>query len=275
MKTSKKLLIAICVVALLAVALMAFDVRLRLVQYDITSPKINQALRLALLTDLHSQDFGENQVALLRLLDAQSPDVVLLAGDIFDDVIAHDNTIVTLRELAARYPCYYVSGNHEYWSGEIERLKQIVRQQGITILEGDSAKFEIAGQIIEISGIDDPDVDVYSRTEPGFAAQLARVSRHQTDNYHILLTHRPELIETYLKGHFDLILAGHAHGGQWRIPWLLNGLFAPNQGLFPKYAGGRYDFDDRVFIVSRGLTHTSTRVPRIFNRPELVIIDLL
>ncbi len=270
----KHIIVGIALIALMLLAVMAFDFRLKVVHYSVTSDKIDQPLRIALLTDLHSQDFGENQAKLFSLLDAEKPDLVLMGGDIFDDVIPHDNTIITLRELAARYPCYYVSGNHEYWSGEIDRLKQIVRDNGITVLAGDTAQFEVNGQIIEISGIDDPDVDFYQRGQRSFADQLAAVNGHVSEHYHILLTHRPELINDYLKGHFDLMLAGHAHGGQWRIPYLFNGLFAPNQGLFPRYAGGRYDFADKVFIVSRGLTHTSTRLPRIFNRPELVIIDL-
>ena len=91
----------------------------------------------------------------------------------------------------------------------------------------------------------------------------------------VLLAHRPENIKCYLQYPFDLIVSGHAHGGQWRIPGLLNGLYAPHQGLFPRYAGGRYDFDGATFLVSRGLARESTRVPRIFNRPELVIVDIL
>lgn len=91
----------------------------------------------------------------------------------------------------------------------------------------------------------------------------------------LLLAHRPEYIDHYLDYNFDLILSGHAHGGQWRLPGIINGLYAPNQGLFPKYAGGQYNINGTVFIVSRGLSRESTRIPRIFNRPELVIIDIV
>ncbi len=268
------ILIAIFAIAFIALAFAAFDFRLKLVHYNITTNKIAKPVRIALLTDLHAQDFGENQAKLFALLEPEKPDVVLLAGDIFDDRISYDKTILTLELLAARYPCYYVSGNHDNWTNQIDELKQIVRDNQITVLEGDTAQFKINDEIIEISGIDDPEVDKYSTGKRSFAEQLAGVSNYKTDNYHILLTHRPELIDQYLKGHFDLMVAGHAHGGQWRIPYLLNGLLAPNQGLFPKYAGGRFDFGEKVLIVSRGLTHTSTRIPRIFNRPELVIIDL-
>ena len=94
--------------------------------------------------------------------------------------------------------------------------------------------------------------------------------------FSILLTHRPERVEDYVGRGFDLVLAGHAHGGQWRLPGLINGLIAPNQGLFPRYAGGRYALDgDTTMIVSRGLARESTRIPRLFNRPELVVVDIL
>ena len=91
--------------------------------------------------------------------------------------------------------------------------------------------------------------------------------------YRILLAHRPEAIDEYRQMDFDLILSGHAHGGQWRIPGWINGVYAPGQGFFPRYAGGVYPLDDLVMIVSRGLSN-NTWVPRIFNPPELVMIEL-
>ena len=98
----------------------------------------------------------------------------------------------------------------------------------------------------------------------------------QRESFSILLAHYPEQIEYYRGFHsFDLILSGHAHGGQWRIPRLVNGVFSPNQGFLPKYAGGEYVFDDTVMIVSRGLSRTKEVIPRIFNNPELMIIDIL
>jgi predicted MPP superfamily phosphohydrolase len=92
--------------------------------------------------------------------------------------------------------------------------------------------------------------------------------------YSILLAHRPEHIDQYLNYGFDLVLSGHSHGGQWRIPFILNGLYAPDQGFFPKYAGGKYEHGSTIHIVGRGLSKNSTRIPRIFNPPELVIIEL-
>lgn len=100
---------------------------------------------------------------------------------------------------------------------------------------------------------------------------------HVPDNglYTILLAHRPEWIDLYGTYDFDLVLSGHAHGGQWRLPGLINGVFAPDQGMLPKYAGGKYGVNGTTMIVSRGLARESTSVPRIFNRPELVVVDLV
>ena len=111
--------------------------------------------------------------------------------------------------------------------------------------------------------------------EAGAEGQLSQAgSQVEPETFSVLLAHRPERIEAYLESPFDLVVSGHAHGGQWRIPGILNGFIAPNQGLFPQYAGGQYDFEDAALIVSRGLARESTRIPRIFNRPEVVVIDL-
>ena len=139
------------------------------------------------------------------------------------------------------------------------------------MLAGDCTLFSKDGAAIALCGVDDPDVG-----EQAWAAQLEKASAQRPEGVvSLLLSHRPERIETYLSYGFDVILAGHAHGGQWRLPGLINGLAAPNQGLFPRYAGGRYDLEGTVLVVSRGLARETTRLPRIFNRPELVLLDLV
>ena len=249
--------------------LAAFDVRLRTVSYEVVSDKITAPVRLALLTDLHSCAYGGGQRTLLDAVAAQTPDAVLLAGDIVDDVMPEENAWTTVQELAADYPCFYVTGNHEWWTGEAERICGQMEDLGVTVLRGNSVSAVLNGQRVTLCGIDDPDA---GESE----AQLAQAGTDvMGSSFTILMAHRPERIEQYLQYPFDLIVSGHAHGGQWRIPGILNGLYAPHQGLFPAYAGGRYDLDGTVFLVSRGLARESTRVPRIFNRPELVIVDVL
>ena len=255
--------------AVLVFGALALDSRLKVVAYEVATAEVSWPVRLAVLTDLHSCAYGENQQRLLRAVEAQKPDLVVLVGDIVDDVLPEENAWTTVEALAGKCPCFYVTGNHEWWTGEIERICAQMTSCGVTVLRGDGGEVTVQGETLSLWGIDDPESG-----ESG--AQLRAVGEQaQEDGFHILLAHRPEQIENYVNYPFDLILSGHAHGGQWRLPGLVNGLYAPHQGLFPEYAGGRYDLEDTVFLVSRGLARESTRViPRIFNRPELVMVEI-
>ena len=160
--------------------------------------------------------------------------------------------------------------------------KTIAETYGITVLEGTSGILTARGEKIRIAGIDDPDVTRYAnagrittRSAP-YAEQIKQLSAAANqDIFTILLSHRPERIEELLPLHPDLVLSGHAHGGQIRIPLILeNGVWSPNQGFFPRYTNGAYSFGGTEMIVSRGLARESTSMPRIFNRPEIVVITL-
>ena len=268
--------------ALVVLVLLICDSRLKTVYYTVESDKISAPIRIALLTDLHSCRYGENQKKLVEAVQKQNPDIVLLGGDIFDDKMPYDNAELTVRQLAEQYPCYYVTGNHEYWGYDVGTILDIVKDCGVTILAGECDTITINGQSISICGVDDPDAEIYLVEGVPVERQLERANEAaqeaeqamEKEVFTILLSHRPELFETYQKYDFDLVLSGHAHGGKWRIPGLLNGLYAPHQGLFPEYAGGRYDYAGGTMIVSRGLARESTPIPRIFNRPEVVIVDV-
>jgi len=239
-------------------------------EYDLESKKINEPITVALLTDLHGGVYGEGQTELLGLLYKQDPDLVLFGGDIADSERNLEYMMVLTSSVAARYPCYYVLGNHEYRRRDIQSIENALSEQGVHLLRGECVELNINGQNINLSGIDDLDFGVHI-----FQEQLKSSARSlDIDNYSILLTHRPEQIALYLNYDFDLILAGHTHGGQWRIPYILNGLWAPDQGFFPKYGGGKYEFGDTILLISRGLAHQYTRIPRLFNPPEIVIIDI-
>ena len=242
------------------------------VSYQVASSKVEHPIRLALVTDLHSCDYGENQKDLLDAIAAQHPDAILLGGDIIDDDLPREKGEIFVSEVSKTYPTYYVSGNHEYRTDDMDGIKAFLRSAGAAVLEGDCLPLTIDGQTIQICGVDDPE----GIGQEAMVRQLAQAAAQaDPDLFTILLSHRPELIDRHRSyGTFDLILSGHAHGGQWRIPGLLNGLLAPNQGFFPQYAGGRYDFPDCTFLVSRGLARESTSIPRLFNNPELVIIDI-
>ena len=281
MKRKRKILLILLAVLLLLV-LPGFYNALTIRRYTVGASGIARPVRIALITDLHSCAYGEGQRELLDAIDAETPDLILLGGDIFDDDLPDDNAEIFLQGIAGRYPVYYVTGNHEYWSGEagFARKMAILEECGIIRLSGNTAAVEANGTRISLCGVDDPyawadNSGFTERTEGGFREQAAQVAAQAEDGaFTILLTHRPELLDVYSQYGFDLVLAGHAHGGQWRVPGILNGLWAPHQGLFPAYAGGQYERGGTVMIVSRGLARESTRVPRWYNRPELVMIEL-
>ena len=230
------------------------------------------AVRIVLLTDLHSCYYGKNQKNLIRKVEKENPDIVILAGDIFDDKQINDNSEIAVAELASRYPCYYVTGNHECWSGRVPEIKELVRSKGVTVLEGNCDTIRINGCILDICGVDDP-ADL---RKSEWKKQVENAYRQTSpDHVRILVTHRPEKAETYANYDFDLILAGHAHGGQIRIPFLNVGIYSPRQGFFPKYVSGMYTLSNgSILEVSRGLARESTPAPRFFNHPEIVSIEI-
>lgn len=274
-KKQRKILALLLACILGIIAPFAFNTKMKIQHYSLESEKLTAPVRIVLITDLHSCSYGKGQRELIDAIHAQKPDIILLGGDICDDKLPHRNTELVLRAIADKYPCYYVTGNHEYWSREIEKILKIFESYNVPVLEGSFDTIDVRGQKLNICGISDPDILKYTDKNYSITEQLKDAAvASENGNYSILLAHRPELIDSYLNYDFDLILAGHAHGGQWRLPGIINGLFAPNQGFFPRYAGGKYRFDDSYMIVSRGLARESTRIPRIFNRPELVVIDL-
>lgn len=256
---------------LVVLTLIALDERLILRTYTVVSPKLTAEVRLAVVTDFHSSDNADDVVAMVA---SCAPDAVLLVGDLFDDDIANrptERTLSLMRQLSALYPCYYVSGNHEAWTGEMDALYQQTGEAGVTVLRMSSGVLTVRGQRIALCGIPDPYEMVFSGA-PDTEEQLRQALEDvDSADFTVLLAHRPELLAKYAQFPFDLVVSGHAHGGQVRIPGVLNGLYAPNQGWFPKLAGGAYTQDGTTLIVSRGLA-VRTRLPRIFNRPEVVLV---
>lgn len=253
----------------------AFDNSLKTVNYKVKTDKVSNEVKIALIADLHCCLYGEKQSEIITAIDKHKPDTVLLAGDIFDDYYINDNSHILINNIVKKYKTYYVSGNHEWWSGKMYEYFEYLKDAGVTVLRGNSDLVNINGNNILISGIDDPEVNVYDTSYTTYEEQLKMVAKCiGYEFYNILLTHRPENVSEYFDYNFDLVLSGHAHGGQGRIPFILNGFYAPNQGFFPEFAGGEYEFDNKKMIVSRGLSRENTKLPRIFNRPELVIISL-
>jgi len=259
---------------LVILTLIALDERLILRTYTVVSPKLTAEVRLAVVTDFHSSDNADDVAAMTA---SCAPDAVLMVGDMFDDDTANrptERTLSLMRQLSAQYPCYYVSGNHEAWTGEMDALYQQTEEAGVTVLRMSSGVLTVRGQRIALCGIPDPYEMVFSGA-PDTEEQIRQAMENvDSADFTVLLTHRPELLAKYAQFPLDLVVSGHAHGGQVRIPGVLNGLYAPNQGWFPKLAGGAYTQDGTTLIVSRGLA-VRTRLPRIFNRPEVVLLRCL
>ena len=269
-KKNKKIKIIILSIFILILLIGLYN-GLKIRNYMIESEKITSPIRIVLVTDLHSCKYGEEEQELIQAVEEQNPDMIALSGDIFDDENSDTNTEYFLKSVSKNYPCYYVTGNHEYYAG-LKTYKDkmaILEKYQVHVLAGTIETITINHQEITICGVEDP-------ASGNFNKQFQEIQKllENNDNYKILLSHRPELFEDYVTADFDLVLSGHAHGGQWRIPFILNGLYAPNQGLFPKLAGGLYQKENTTMIVSRGLARETTRIPRIYNRPELVVIDL-
>ncbi|WP_191017216.1 metallophosphoesterase [Treponema zioleckii] len=231
-----------------------------------------QKIRIALVTDLHSCRYGKNQRTLIQKIDNEKVDFVILAGDIFDDKIPDDNAKILIEDLVKKYPCYYVTGNHEFWSGRGNEMKDYLRAAGVNVLAGEAKTLILNNFAIDICGVDDP----FFVNEAEWKNQLdSAFGATEKSHFKILVTHRPERIKIYEQYDFDLILAGHAHAGQVRIPFFNRGLFAPNQGFWAKYVNGPYQLSNgSVMEVSRGLARESTPLPRFFNHPQLVILDI-
>lgn len=237
-------------------------------RYTVETDAVSCHHKYVLITDLHSTVYGEEQGGLVKKILAEKPEAVFLVGDIADDKRGFDGTALLLEQLKSAepdLPLYYVTGNHERWVEWTEDVNLFFEQYGAVILSDEQADL---GDGIRLSGVADP--LFYEDT----LTYMNALSQFETDGeaFDILLAHRPEFARTYQQAGFELTLSGHAHGGQVRIPVLLNGLYAPNQGWLPKYAGGIYDLDGGHMIVSRGLMIDD--LPRIFNPPEIAVVEI-
>lgn len=239
--------------------------------YALRSPKLHQEVRLCVVSDLHGIVYGPGQSRLLEKIQALKPDGLLLPGDIVDNKVSWQGSWELLRAVGRRYPCWYSAGNHEFRLENVEQVKDLICSCGVTVLEGDAVSVVLNGQGLCLAGYDCSQDEPY---ENDWQAQRERCFAQRNDKlYSILLCHRPDYVADFRRSGYDLVVSGHAHGGQWRLPGVLNGLYAPGQGLFPPYAGGLYDLGGTKLVVSRGLRRDW--LPRIFNPPELVLLRLL
>lgn len=273
----RKLTISLILWVLMTVLMFAaIDERMVVRRYEVEAEEIAAPVRLVVLTDYHGCDYGPGGADLVEAVAQEEPDAILLVGDMFSSDGDPDEELTLFGTLAQIAPTYYVTGNHEFWEYDVPSLMTRVADTGVTVLNEAGVTVELNGQRINLCGIHDQAAISYLGLEKTIRRVRAAIAGADPDAYTILLSHRPELWEVYgWDKQVDLVFAGHAHGGQVRIPFLINGLYAPNQGWFPDYAGGQYELDGMTMIVSRGLSKQDQKyIPRIFNRPELVIVTL-
>ncbi len=252
----------------------AISFPMKTVHYEIRSDKVTKPFRIVQISDLHAEDYGKDMERLTSLIDEAHPDLIALTGDIYDDKLDNTTTTTLMKYIAPRYTCVYVAGNHEFydpsrWAANKDEAVSL----GIQVLEGEIVQ---VGEVTVCGAARAVSIGELKKPYDWDDAVIQCADSLDTDGFAVLLAHFPHKIDFYRSfGKFDLIMCGHAHGGQWRLPWTQNGLFAPDQGIFPKLSGGRFDYDDTTMIVSRGLTRTKNIIPRIFNNPELVITDII
>lgn len=276
--TKKK---AICILSGILLILIVWaawgNAALELNTYTISSrglPDAFDGYRIAQVSDLHNAEFGDGNQRLLDMLREAEPDMIAITGDLIDSRKTNIAVALAFAEEAVRIaPCYYVSGNHEARVPEYRELKAGLEAAGVTVLDDARVEIEIFGKSITVIGVNDPSfhADYLTSDAAVMDRKLSELSSEDA-SFTILLSHRPELFDTYAAHDMDLVLTGHAHGGQFRLP-LIGGLIAPNQGLFPKYDDGLYSEGNTNMIVSRGLGNSI--IPfRFNNRPEVVLIEL-
>lgn len=260
-------------VGILCVAALYHGIKIQ--HYTITSDKLTeeQSFHVAIITDLHSHIYGRDQTPLLKKVLQEQPDAVFLVGDIYDNVIPPEGVRLLLAGLRDKVPLFYVTGNHEYWTHDMESVLALFKEYGVAVLQDQWKEVVLNGVPIVIGGVCDPvrakwekGYDPYAAMEQGFADL-------PENKFSILLAHRPTWFDRYSAYPFDLVVSGHNHGGQVRIPFLLNGLYGPDEGFFPEYPGGIYQEGGKTLIVSRGLS-VNLRLPRVWNPPELVILHV-
>ena len=281
MKTKKKFIVLAAIVAILILLIIWIaygNTDLEIYKYNVKSEDIPSEFdnfRIVQISDLHNAEFGENNEKLLLMLKQADADIIAITGDMIDSRNTDVDVAISFAQKAVNIaPVYYVNGNHESRVlGEYEKLKQGLTDAGVNILENSSADITIGDEAITLIGINDPifRMELVDDTmEQNIAHQLVNVIP-DNDNYKVLLAHRPEYFDVYA-GKVDLVLSGHAHGGQFRIPFI-GGLVAPGQGFFPKYYEGSHIKDNTEMIVSRGIGNSI--IPfRINNKPEIIVAEL-
>ena len=279
-KQNKKVVLYVCLVVLICLVAWTIwgNTALEVNDFEIVGDRVPETFagfRIAQVSDLHNARFGEDNAKLIEMLSQTEPDLIVLTGDLIDSRNTDVETALDFARQAVEIaPVYYVSGNHESRVTAYMDLKMGLGNAGVIVLENQKVEITRGQEYITLIGIDDPSFreSYLFGDAAGVAEQVIGDLQEASDGYTILLSHRPELLDVYVDTEMDLVFSGHAHGGQFRLPFV-GGLVAPNQGFFPEYDAGQFTEEKTTMIVSRGVGNSIIPV-RVNNRPEIVVASL-
>ncbi len=234
--------------------------------YTLQSARIKTPVRMLVLSDLHNEYFGLNMEKLALLVLKEKPDLIVMPGDMVQEDDGKRNTFTLLKQLQG-IPMFYCTGNHEEKHRDVELVLKELREFGVQTLQNQSVLFQKGDTVLELAGIP------CRKHEADYHAKDIN-ALFTTDRYRILLSHRPHWVELYRKLDCQMVVSGHAHGGQWRMPGFKIPAAAPQQGVLPKYTQGMHVLDRTVLVISRGLVKQYHGIPRLYNNPEIVLVHL-
>ncbi|MFC3212046.1 metallophosphoesterase [Planomicrobium okeanokoites] len=270
----KKLIVFLITAALIWLFIWGSNNWIQTTEYTISSEKLPEAFdgkKIVQVSDLHNAMFGNNQKSLIEKVEKAEPDAIFITGDLIDsERYDLDTALILVDALVEMSDVYFVTGNHEVAVNKLEDIKAALVERGVIYLENEAVEWEVDGEVLQIAGIHDPLMDMYYRDEEYTRDAIATASL--TDDFTLLLAHRPEQIAVYADNEIDVVFSGHAHGGQVRIPGL-GGLFAPGQGWFPRMTEGIFENRETQLVLSRGLGNSGFPL-RILNLPEIVSVTL-
>lgn len=266
---NKKILLGLAIIILLSIWILWGNRAIQITEYEVKSSKIPEGFdgfTIVQISDLHNTEFGEGQEVLLSKIEKCEPDMIAVTGDLIDSNRTDVDIAMEFIEGAVKLaPVYFVTGNHEVWAQTAyEELAERMEAAGVVLMDDQVCEIEKGGSRIFLQGVKDASTVI---------KENASIAADEEPAFAILLAHRPELFDVYVEADVDLVLTGHAHGGQFRIPFI-GGLVAPDQGLFPQYDAGMFVENNTHMIVSRGLGN-SVFPFRVNNRPEIVVVRLL
>lgn len=265
----KKIIILILIIIILIPFCLYQNKHLVITTYTYESEKLGADLdgyRIVQISDLHNAEFGKENKKLLETIRSCSPDIIIITGDLVDSNHTNvERAVAFVKEAVKIAPVYYVTGNHEYWldPSENEQMMQGILAAGAYDLDDEAVRIEKGDSSFLLVGLDDQHLSDET---------LKNLLQEQKNELSIVLAHEPQYLQNYANAEADLVLTGHAHGGQIRLPFV-GGIVAPDQGFLPEYTSGKYNRADTEMIVSRGLGNSIIPV-RLFNYPEVVCVEL-